>query len=64
LGNDSEVVKMNDTDIDYEEIEPEDSGEICPECKSNKMIKYTQQNSPDDYDTIWECMACGTTQST
>jgi len=55
---------MNDTDIDYEEIEPEDSGEICPECKSNKMIKYTQQNSPDDYDTIWECMACGTTQST
>lgn len=57
---------MNDEniDFDYDVAEPEEIDEICPECGSNKMIKYTQQTSPDDYDTIYECLSCGATQST
>ena len=51
-------------DIDYEPGEPEEINETCPDCKSNKMICYMQANGPDDYDWVYECRGCGTTQST
>lgn len=60
---------MTDNNLDYTDHkdpgEPEEvEGETCPDCGSNKMIRYMQQTSLDDYDWIYECLSCGTTQST
>jgi len=52
-----------DQDRDIEEPEHLDN-ETCPDCGSHRIIKYNQQTSPDDYETVWECLDCGTTQTT
>ena len=39
-----------------------EENEKCPECGSNKMIKYPRASSPDDYDWVYECKGCGVTQ--
>lgn len=61
-----EYSNMDDEDHDDDRGEPyiEQTEEFCPDCKSPKMIRYMQQNGPDDFDWVWECLACGTTQST
>ena len=43
---------------DYEELIRD---EKCPDCGSNKTIKYMTQNGPEDYDWVLECKSCGNT---
>ena len=52
-----------DTRWDYEP-HVEETDDVCPECGSNKMIRYMQLNGPDDYCWIYSCRNCGATQST
>jgi DNA-directed RNA polymerase subunit M/transcription elongation factor TFIIS len=54
------TLSENDYD-EYYPSSPEELAEECPECKSNKMMRYMEANGLDDYRYVYECRNCGAT---
>jgi DNA-directed RNA polymerase subunit M/transcription elongation factor TFIIS len=55
--NNAEDMEIDSSEINYEPQEEVD--EICPECKSNRMVKYYRNEFNWNYTTVYECLGCG-----
>lgn len=54
----------NEDELDYRDYEDPTIEEVwgpCPDCASEKMMRYARQSGPDDFTWVYECRGCGST---
>lgn len=50
---------INTTDnMEYNSLEPETTYDKCPNKCGQLLVKWTEQNGPDDYRDVWYCVSC------